>query len=346
MSLDNFQRKENTDSSLNTAKEATKEATKETQNSLNSLDKEILIPAIEWALKRNILLSKEKGKGKEIAEYLLNGDYGSRKNSEIERILDQISSDYILYPIISGYVKQTDKQRPQPTQAPSTNSEKSDDWLFNKIVSGAKETVSSISDKISTAVDNTSELLRDFFWSVSRLVSIDGVPPNQIPILKATLEWWQKLFNKLYEYGWEWIGKTIDCSHLVSFALRAGGILMPNQYLNSTALYQKFSRNKIAKQSTRAGDLMFWKKWKTINHVEMVVWKPYQKEKNGKLEWCVKTLWSSKDTTGTSPMYNIDGTPSSKKNGVAYRERVIQDRHQFLRPQYEKLVAGNQKKEK
>lgn len=56
------------------------------------------------------------------------------------------------------------------------------------------------------------------------------------------------------------MGKTIDCSHLVSFALRAGGILMPNQYLNSTALYQKFSRNKIAKQGVRAGDLMFWGK--------------------------------------------------------------------------------------
>lgn len=353
MSLDNFQRKENTDSSLNTSKEATKEATKETQNSLNNLKKETLIPAIEWALERNILLSKEKGKGKEIAEYLLNGDYGSRKNSEIERILDQISSDYILYPIISGYVKQTDKQRPQPTQAPSTNSEKSDNWLVNKMVSGANkmvsgamETVSTIADKISTAVDNTSELLRDFFWSVSRLVSIDGVPPNQIPILKATLEWWQKLFDKLYEYGWEWIGKTIDCSHLVSFALRAGGILMPNQYLNSTALYQKFSRNKIAKQSTRAGDLMFWGKWGGW-HVEIVVWKPYKaQQKNGKWEWCVKTLWSSKDTTGTSPMYNIDGTPSPKYNGVAYRERVIQNRHQFLRPQYENLVAENQKKKK
>ena len=341
MSLDNFQRKENTDSSLNTSKEATKEATKETQNSLNNLKKEALIPAIEWALERNILLSKEKGKGKEIAEYLLNGDYGSRKNSEIERILDQISSDYILYPIISGYVKQTDKQRPQPTQAPSTNSEKSDNWLVNKMVSGAMETVSTIADKISTAVDNTSELLRDFFWSVSRLVSIDGVPPNQIPILKATLEWWQKLFDKLYEYGWEWIGKTIDCSHLVSFALRAGGILMPNQYLNSTALYQKFSRNKIAKQSTRAGDLMFWGNWGG-GHVEMVVWKPYQK--SGKL--CVKTLWSSSDTIKVSPMYNSDGSPSSKTNGVAYRERVIQDRHQFLRPQYEKLVAENQKKKK
>ena len=304
MSLDNFQRKENTDSSLNTSKEATKEATKETQNSLNSLKKEI----------------------------------------------------------ISGDVKQTDKQRPQPTQAPSTNSEKSDNWLVNKMVSGAKEaastmvsgaretvstmvsgareTVSTIADKISTAVDNTSELL----WSVSRLVSIDGFPPKQIPILKATLEWWQKLFDKLYEFGWEWIGKTIDCSHLVSFALRAGGILMPNQYLNSTALYQKFSGNKIAKQSTRAGDLMFWGKWGGW-HVEIVVWKPYQKEKNGK--WYVKTLWSSKDTTGTSPMYNIDGTPSTKYNGVAYRERVIiQGKHQFLRPQYEKLVAENQKKKK
>lgn len=47
MSLDNFQRKENTDSSLNTSKEATKEVTKETQNSLNSLEKETLIPTIE-----------------------------------------------------------------------------------------------------------------------------------------------------------------------------------------------------------------------------------------------------------------------------------------------------------
>ena len=352
MSLDNFQRKENTDSSLNTSKEATKEVTKETKNSLNSLGKETLISTIKWALETNILLLNKIGKENEITEYLLNGDYKSWKNREIDLILDQISSsDITLYNIISKYIDPKYKQslKPsiqQPTQAPSTNSEKSDDWLFNKIVSGAKETVSSISDKISTAVDNTSELLRDFFWSVSRLVSIDGVPPNQIPILKATLEWWQKLFDKLYEYGWEWIGKTIDCSHLVSFALRAGGILMPNQYLNSTALYQKFSRNKIAKQSTRAGDLMFWGKWGGW-HVEIVVWKPYKaQQKNGKWEWCVKTLWSSKDTTGTSPMYNIDGTPSPKTNGVAYRERVIQNRHQFLRPQYGTPVAGNPKKEK
>lgn len=47
MSLDNFQRKENTDPSLNTSKEATKEAIKETQNSLNNLDKKILISTIE-----------------------------------------------------------------------------------------------------------------------------------------------------------------------------------------------------------------------------------------------------------------------------------------------------------
>ena len=355
MSLDNFQRKENTDSSLNTSKEATKEATKEvtkeTKNSLNSLGKETLISTIKWALETNILLLNKIGKENEITEYLLNGDYKSWKNREIDLILDQISSsDITLYNIISKYIDPKYKQslKPsiqQPTQAPSTNSEKSDDWLFNKIVSGAKETVSSISDKISTAVDNTSELLRDFFWSVSRLVSIDGVPPNQIPILKATLEWWQKLFNKLYEYGWEWMGKTIDCSHLVSFALRAGGILMPNQYLNSTALYQKFSRNKIAKQGVRAGDLMFWGNWGG-GHVEMVVWKPYRKEENGKLKLCVKTLWSSSDTTKVSTMYNIDGSPSSKTNGVAYRERVIQDRHQFLRPQYENLVAENQKKKK
>jgi len=46
-------------------------------------------------------------------------------------------------------------------------------------------------------------------------------------------------------------------------------------------------------------------------------------------------------------MYNIDGSPSPKKDGVSYRERVIiQGKHQFLRPQYEKLVAENQKKKK
>ena len=94
-------------------------------------------------------------------------------------------------------------------------------------------------------------------------------------------------------------------------------------------------------QSVRAGDLMFWGNWGG-GHVEMVVWKPYQK--SGKL--CVKTLWSSSDTTKISPMYNSDGSPSSKTNGVAYRERVIQDRHQFLRPQYGTPVAGNPKKEK
>ena len=149
MSLDNFQRKENTDSSLNTSKEATKEVTKETQNSLNNLDKEILISTIKWALETNIRLFNKKGKANEITEYLLNGDYKTWKNREIDLILDQISSDYKLYTIISGYVKQTDKQRPQPTQAPSTNSEKSDNWLVNKFVSGAKESVSTISDKIS-----------------------------------------------------------------------------------------------------------------------------------------------------------------------------------------------------
>lgn len=351
MSLDNFQRKENTDSSLNTSKEATKEVTKETQNSLNSLGKNTLIPEIEWALERNILLHKEKGKGKEIAEYLLNGDYGSWKNSEIEWIVKQISSDYRLYTIISGYVKQTDKQRPQPTQAPSTNPEKSDNWLVNKfvsgankMVSGARETVSTIADKFSTAVESTGDLLSDFFKSISKkLVSIDGLSDAQIPILKSMIEKGQEqeVFDKLYQRWWSW--KTIDCSGFVSLLLRAGGVFGPKGYLTASGLYQKFIGHRVATpQSARAGDLMFWKKWKTIYHVEMVVWKPYQN--NGK--WCVKTLWSSSDTTGTSPMYNIDGTPNPKHDGVAYRERVINSERQFLRPQYEKLVAENQKKKK
>lgn len=66
MSLDNFQRKENTDSSLNTSKEATKEVTKEAKNSLNSLEKETLISTIEWALEANILLLNKIGKENEM----------------------------------------------------------------------------------------------------------------------------------------------------------------------------------------------------------------------------------------------------------------------------------------
>lgn len=47
-------------------------------------------------------------------------------------------------------------------------------------------------------------------------------------------------------------------------------------------------------------------------------------------------------------MYKIDGSAYSKKDGkdgVAYRERVIKSVRRFLRPQYEELVAENQKKE-
>ena len=338
MGLDNFQRKENTDPSLNTAKEAIKE----TKNSLNSLEKETLISTIKWALETNILLFNKKGQENEVAEYLLNGDYKSWKNIEIEWILDQISfSNLTLYNTISGYVNPIYKQRLKPIiqQSSAIKPEKSDNWLFNKIVSGAKETASTISDKISTAVDNTSELLSDFFWSVSKLVNIDGVPSKQIPILKSMIEGGQKVFDKLYKLWWSW--NTIDCSGLVSLLLRAWGAFSPREYLTSSGLYQKFVKHKVMTQSVRAGDLMFWGNWGG-GHVEMVVWKPYQK--SGKL--CVKTLWSSSDTTKISPMYNSDGSPSSKTNGVAYRERVIQDRHQFLRPQYEKLVAENQKKKK
>ena len=332
MSLDNFQRKENTDSSLNTSKEATKEVTKETQNSLNSLEQETLIPTIEWALERNILLLKEKGKGKEIAEYLLNWDYKSWKNREIEWILDQISSsDIRLYNIISKYIDPKYKQslKPsiqQPTQAPSTNSEKSDNWLVNKMFSGAKEAVSTITDKISTTVESASDLFSDFFKSISKLlVSIDGVPDAQIPILKSMIKKGHEVFDYIYGKKWSW---KIDCSGFVSLLLRAGGALAGR--LNSYALFNKFRNNEVEWQNVRAGDLMFWGKWGG-GHVEMVVWKPY---KNNDGKWCVKTLWSSSDTKKESPMYNINGSPSRKHNGVAYRERVIKSERKFLRPQY------------
>lgn len=290
MSLDNFQRKENTDSSLNTSKEATKEATKETQNSLNSLKKEI----------------------------------------------------------ISGYVKQTDKQRPQPTQAPSTNSEKSDNWLVNKMVSGANKMVSGARETVSTMVSGATETFstivsraKEFFESIpKRLVNTDDFPPEQIPILKSMIKAGQRkeVFKKRYGKEWTW---KIDCSGFVSLLLRAGGALTDR--LSSSELFKKFGENTVELKNVIAGDLMFWKRRNTIYHVEMVVWKPY-KNNNGEL--CVNTLWSSSDTTNVSPMYDINGSAYSKRDGVAYRERVIQGKHQFLRPQYGTPVAENQKKEK
>ncbi len=357
MSLDNFQRKENTDSSLNTSKEATKEVTKETQNSLNNLDKKILISTIKWALETNILLLNKIGKENEITEYLLNGDYGSRKNREIDLILDQISSsDIRLYNIISKYIDPKYKQslKPsiqQPTQAPSTNSEKSDNWLVNKMVSGANKMVSGATETVSTMVSGATETFstmvsraKEFLESMAKLVDINGVPDAQIPILKSMIKKGHEVFNRIYEFWWKWSNNAIDCSGLVSLLLRAGGAFGPKEGYWSGDLYQKFIKNPVTTiQDVRAGDLMFWGKWGG-GHVEMVVWKPYKAQKNGKWEWCVKTLWSSSDT----PMYNIDGSAYSKKNGkdgVAYRERVILNERRFLRPQYEELVAENQKKE-
>ena len=337
MSLDNFQRKENTDPSLNTSKEATKEATKEvtkeTQNSLNSLDKKILISTIKWALETNILLRKGKGKENEITEYLLNGDYKSWKNREIDLILDLISnSDIRLYNIISKYIDPKYKQslKPsiqQPTQAPSTNPEKSENWLVNKMVSGVNETVSTIKETASTIVSRAKEFLESI---PKRLVNTTDVPDDQIPILKSMIKKGHEVFNRIYKFWWKWLNNAIDCSGFVSLLLRAGGAFGPDEGYWSGDLYQKFIKNPVTTiQDVRAGDLMFWGKWGG-GHVEMVVWKPYQN--NGR--WCVKTLWSSSDT----PMYNIDGSAYSKKNGVAYRERVILNERRFLRPQYEELV--------
>lgn len=289
MELDNFQRKENTDSSLNTSKEATKEAIKETQNSLNNLDKKILISTIEWALETNIRLFNKKGKANEITEYLLNGDYKSWKNREIDLILDQISSsDITLYNIISKYIDPKYKQSLKPF--------------------------------------------------IQQPVNTKEVPDAQIPILKSMIKKGHEFFNYLYGKEWTW---KIDCSGFVSLLLRAGGVFGPKEGYRSGALFKKFSNNRVERQNVRAGDLIFWGEWGG-NHVEMVVWKPYQN--NGR--WCVKTLWSSSDTTGVSPMYNIDGSSSRKHNGVAYRERVIKSVRRFLRPQYGTPVAENQKKEK
>ena len=347
MSLDNFQRKENTDSSLNTSKEATKEVTKETQNSLNNLDKEILISTIKWALETNIRLFNKKGKANEITEYLLNGDYGSRKNREIDLILDQISSsDIRLYNIISKYIDPKYKQslKPsiqQPTQAPSTNSEKSDNWLVNKMVSGANKMVSGATETFSTIVSRAKE----FFESIpKKLVNTTDVPDDQIPILKSMIKKGHEVFKRIYKFWWKWLNNAIDCSGFVSLLLRAGGAFGPDEGYWSGELFKKFSNNRVERQNVRAGDLIFWGEWGG-GHVEMVVWKPYQN--NGR--WCVKTLWSSSDTTRVSPMYNIDGSAYSKKDGkdgVAYRERVIKSERRFLRPQYGTPVAENQKKKK
>ena len=213
----------------------------------------------------------------------------------------------------------------------------------NKMVSGATETVSTM---VSGATETFSTIVsraKEFLESMAKLVDINGVPDAQIPILKSMIKKGHEVFNRIYEFWWKWSNNAIDCSGLVSLLLRAGGAFGPKEGYWSGELFNKFSNNRVERQNVRAGDLIFWGEWGG-NHVEMVVWKPYQN--NGR--WCVKTLWSSIDTTRVSPMYNINGSEYSKKDrkdGVAYRERVILKERRFLRPQYEELVAENQKKE-
>ena len=345
MPLENPQSKE-----VTPAKSPTKETMDlldQSKTKLKNIEKETLQSTIEKTMMGDFLLMNQKDRASELVDYLLNGNYKSRKNLEMEQLLDQISfSNLSLNQLFTQYINPLYKNKVTPTTQPSTATVTNKEWVFdsvakaiNAIATSTKETLSDLWSKITDTANNMKTGIEHFFDTVSKLVNIDGVPPNQIPILKATIEGGQKLFNKLYEYGWGWIGKTIDCSHLVSFALRAGGILMPNQYLTSTALYQKFSKHKIAKQGVRAGDLMFWGTgwW---GHVEITVGKPYRK--NGELY--IRTLWSSSDTTKVSPMYNIDGTPARKINWVAYRERKIEDRHQFLRPYYD-IISNQSKKQ-
>lgn len=328
-------------------KQETENSVEQQKQLIKLQEKEFLSTAIKKALETTVLLFGNKGRESEITDYLLAGHYKTGKNPDLDRVLDQICLYHIqLKKVIEWYISPLfAKSAPaeiKPSPHPQNKApEVKETGFLDKIATGAKTVVNTVSDAVVSGIDKAGDLLKDFYTSISKLVSIDGIPNTQIPILKAMIEGGQKAFDKVYKMWWT--GATIDCSGFVSLMLRAWRVFKSGQYLTSSGLYSHFSREKmgerVLQKSAKAWDLLFRGKW-WWNHVEMIVGKPYYKK------WVlyVKTLWSSSDTINVSPMFNIDGTPTQKKNGVAYRERKLKETYQIIRPHYESIVSANEKK--
>lgn len=318
-----------------------KEIQNQIWNDLETHKEDTLRVNLSNMFKNNPLLLRYQGKENDVVLYLLAWKYRSRESIELEQVLYDISlqnsdrkkiidsNSIMVYE--RGYMNSGSEVKNIGGSIKKSSDQSLQDWNWivwellgkgEEMADQVREAVKSIGEWTINALDRVNGFL-------SKIVDITDFPQQKLSILNAMLTRWEKMLNTVYARGWA--GKRgIDCSHFVCWMFNAAGLLKKGEYLTSSGLFQKFKKNKVNPSWVRAGDLMFRGK-DGGGHVEVVVWKPYIKD-NGKRY--VKTIWSSSDTIRMGAMYDAYGEKPQNANGSAYRERAIQTRHAFLRPQY------------
>ena len=212
-------------------------------------------------------------------------------------------------------------------------------------------------NEVSTQSDNTQTPEENKDWnqtsdSVSESWSVGGYRNSEIPssesfpgfeeqrpYIQRVLASAQKEIGKPYvrwgsTAGW----KGFDCSGLRNCAFWEQGMKFPTRF--TASLFDKTDVN-LTQEQVRVWDFMYReeqpgkKKHNPIYHIEMVLWKPFQKD--GKR--MVKTIWSSTD----KGVLDENGNKTNK-NGVGYRLREITEYRHFGRPPYYAQLAKQEKK--
>lgn len=161
---------------------------------------------------------------------------------------------------------------------------------------------------------------------------------EQRPYIQRALALAQKEIGKPYvrwgsTAGW----KGFDCSGLRNYVFGELGIAFSTRF--TASLFDKTDA-ELKQEQVRVWDFMYReeqpgkKKHNPIYHIEMVLWKPFQKD--GKR--MVKTLWSSTDKGVLDEQGN-----KTNKNGVGYRLREITEYRHFGRPPYYARLAKKEK---
>lgn len=177
------------------------------------------------------------------------------------------------------------------------------------------------------------------YWNseIYRSESFSGFE-EQRPYIQRVLASAQKEIGKPYvrwgsTAGW----KGFDCSGLRNCAFWEQGMKFPTRF--TASLFDKTDVN-LTQEQVRVWDFMYReeqpgkKKHNPIYHIEMVLWKPFQKD--GKR--MVKTIWSSTD----KGVLDENGNKTNK-NGVGYRLREITEYRHFGRPPYYSQLAKQEK---
>ena len=223
-----------------------------------------------------------------------------------------------------------------------------------QIISSENLPQNEVWEEISTQSDNTQTSEENKDWnqtSVSESWSVEGYWNSEIyrsesfsgfeeqrPYIQRVLASAQKEIGKPYvrwgsTAGW----KGFDCSGLRNCAFWEQGMKFPTRF--TASLFDKTDVN-LTQEQVRVWDFMYReeqpgkKKHNPIYHIEMVLWKPFQKD--GKR--MVKTIWSSTD----KGVLDENGKKTNK-NGVGYRLREITEYRHFGRPPYYFQLAKQEK---